>query len=91
MFCHYVVNDTQNFKHLHLLDRHFTPFIETQQIILENVHNRLQDNLENANNPQQMMIENVNNRQQIEDIHYMEEQLVNLENANDSQQMRDLL
>lgn len=35
-FCHYKINDTQNFMHLHLFERHFTPYIKTQQIIIEN-------------------------------------------------------
>ena len=41
-YCHFIMNDTQNFMHLHLFERHFTPYIEVQQIIIENRNNNQQ-------------------------------------------------
>lgn len=32
-FCYFIVNDTQNFIHLHLRNQHFTPYIEVQETV----------------------------------------------------------
>lgn len=46
-FCHYKVNNTQNFIHLHLLNQHFTPYIETDRISLNDsmTSQQMQDHL----------------------------------------------
>ncbi|XP_049318190.1 uncharacterized protein LOC105232370 isoform X10 [Bactrocera dorsalis] len=44
-FCYFIVNDTQNFIHLHLRNQHFTPYIDVQEMIINNRISPL--NLEN--------------------------------------------
>lgn len=41
-FCHFIVNDTQNFIHLHLRNQHFTPYIEVEEMIVDNSINSQQ-------------------------------------------------
>ncbi|RVE40724.1 hypothetical protein evm_014625 [Chilo suppressalis] len=41
-FCYFIVNDTQNFIHLHLRNQHFTPYIEVQEMIIHNSINSQQ-------------------------------------------------
>ena len=37
-FCHYKVNNTQHFIHLHLANVHYTPYVKYEQLISENVN-----------------------------------------------------